>query len=334
MFMLYTDRIYGKIKITEPVILKLINCPSIQRLKGVDQSGYPDPWFSGSPRTRFEHSMGVFILLKKYNAPIEEQAAGLIHDVSHLVFSHAIDYVLGKKEQGKKLDYQDNIFEEFVRNSEIPKILKRYNFDLEYILNEKNFPLKENSLPDICADRIDYFLRDSFAFGKINKKILISFLKNLITIDKKHWAFKNYKVAKNFAERFMQFDDTYYSGELTAIMFATISKYLKYALIKKYVIEEDFYLTDREVLDKIFIHISRDTRLKVLFDRINNKTGYKIYREKPEEYDFHLFCKSRAVNPLCFYNGELKKVSDVDREFGKVLEKYLIPKEYYIWFEK
>ncbi|MBM3255849.1 MAG: HD domain-containing protein [Candidatus Moranbacteria bacterium] len=89
--MIYTDRIYGKIKITEPIILELINCPSIQRLKGIDQAGYSKPWFSGIPRTRFEHSMGVFILLKKYNACLEEQIAGLIHDASHLTFSHAKD---------------------------------------------------------------------------------------------------------------------------------------------------------------------------------------------------------------------------------------------------
>ena len=36
----YTDRIYGKVNIEEPVILELINSPALQRLKGIDQSGY------------------------------------------------------------------------------------------------------------------------------------------------------------------------------------------------------------------------------------------------------------------------------------------------------
>lgn len=328
--MIYSDRIYGKIKITEPVILELINSLSVQRLKGIDQAGYPKPWFPGNPRTRFEHSMGVFILLNKHDASLEEQVAGLIHDVSHLSFSHAIDYVLGEKDQGKRLDHQDNIFEDFVRNSEIPKVLEKFNFDLDYILNEKNFPLKENDLPDICADRIDYFLRDIFAFGMIDNKILKNYLDNLIAVDKKYWAFNNFKIAKKFAESFMLFDDKYYSGYPTAIMFATVSEYLNYSLKKKYVFKKDFYKTDREVLNKIYKHLDKDPQLKTLFNGMNNKINYKIYREEPKKYDNHLYCKSRAVDPLFITRGKLKRVSEIDEKFSKILKKYLKPKEYFI----
>jgi HD superfamily phosphohydrolase len=38
--MIYKDRVYGEVEITEPVILELINSPSLQRLTGVDQAGY------------------------------------------------------------------------------------------------------------------------------------------------------------------------------------------------------------------------------------------------------------------------------------------------------
>jgi len=332
--MIYTDRIYGKIKITEPIILELINCPSIQRLKGIDQAGYPKPWFPGSPRTRFEHSTGVFILLKKYNAPLEEKVAGLIHDVSHLSFSHAIDYVLGKKDQGKTLDYQDNIFQEFVRKSEIPKILAKHNFDLDYILEEKNFPLKENDLPDICADRIDYFLRDIYAFGLINQKFIKKIFDSLAVFKNKIWAFKNFETAKDFAKRFMQFDNNYYSGYPTAIMFSTIANYLKYSLEKNYVSKKDFYQTDKEVLNKISKYLDEDLQLKKLYAAMNNKIKFKVYRKKPKKFEHHLFCKSRAVDPLFVEKNKFIRVSDVDKKFGKALEKYLVPKEYFIRFFK
>ena len=53
-----------------------------------------------------------------------------------------------------------------MRTSEIPNILERYGFNLDYILDDKNFPLKERSLPDLCADRIDYaFNADGGAVG-------------------------------------------------------------------------------------------------------------------------------------------------------------------------
>ena len=151
--MKYIDRVYGNFEIKEPVILELINSKTIQRLKDIDQAGYFEPHFPGTAHSRFEHSIGVYLLLKMYKAPIEEQIAGIIHDVSHSAFSHCIDYVLGAG-SGKEHNHKDNIFDKFVRKSEIPEILKKHNLDLKYILDDENFPLKEKDLPDLCATEL------------------------------------------------------------------------------------------------------------------------------------------------------------------------------------
>ena len=142
--MIYQDRVYGQIKIEKPLILELINHPLMQRLKGVNQSGYYEPFLSKESYSRFEHSVGVYILLKKFDAPFREQVAGLIHDFSHSVFSHCIDYV----------------FSNYILSSDLPIIFKKYHLDIKFLLDEKNFPLKEKDLPDLCADRIDYTLRN------------------------------------------------------------------------------------------------------------------------------------------------------------------------------
>ena len=42
--MIITDAIHGTLEITEPVILELLNCSSLQRLKGIDQGGYTTPY--------------------------------------------------------------------------------------------------------------------------------------------------------------------------------------------------------------------------------------------------------------------------------------------------
>jgi hypothetical protein len=152
--MQYTDRVYGASEIVEPVILELIACPTLQRLKEIDQAGYLEPYFPGASHSRFEHSVGVYLLLKNYGAPLDEQIAGLIHDVSHSAFSHCIDYVLAEGDIEKQ-GHQDNVFDDFVRKSEIPSILEKYGFDISRVLDDANFPLKEKDLPDLCADRID-----------------------------------------------------------------------------------------------------------------------------------------------------------------------------------
>lgn len=327
--MKYEDKVYGTAEISEPAVLELIKAPSLQRLKGVDQIGYFEPHFPGTAHTRFEHSVGVFILLRKYNAPFEEQIAGLIHDASHPVFSHCIDYALDAGSE-KEHSYQDNIFESFVKNSEIPSILEKYNLDAEYILREDDFPLKERALPDLCADRIDYSLRTAIAIGELNRKGVDYFLNNLITKDNR-WVFKNFESAEKYAELFLKLNSVYYAGLPSALMFRTVGDCIRYALQKNYIAKDDLHTTDKQVLQKIKDNLDKDGKLQLLFARMENKIEFQ---NNPDDYDSRVFCKSRVVNPLCLDNDGMKRVSDINENWREVLKKELVPKEYFIKFKE
>ena len=48
-------------------------------------------------------------------------------------------------------------------NSEIPNILKRYGYNYKDILmNEEKWTILERKAPRLCADRVDYTLRDMY----------------------------------------------------------------------------------------------------------------------------------------------------------------------------
>jgi len=330
IFMQYKDPIYGKNEITEPVILDLLESFAMQRLKGIDQAGYFEPFFPGTVHSRLEHSLGVYLLLRRFDAKLSEQVSGLIHDVSHSAFSHCADYVFAEGSQ-KEQSHQDNIFDEHVRRSEIPVILKKYNLDLEYVLNDKNFPLKENNLPDICADRIDYSLRTIWHFRKYApehaekiKDILAS-----LTTKNAQWIFADYRSAQNFADLFFYANKYFYSNIESAIMFRTTGDYLKYALDKKYILKDDLYLTDMEVLDKINAYLNGDAMLKKLWERMNNQVGCV---NNFENYDAQVFCKSRVIDPMCYNDGKVMRVSEVNLDWKKVVEEEMRPKEYFLKF--
>ena len=324
--MKYQDRIFGEVEINEPVILDLIESPSMQRMKGIDQHGYFEPYFPGMTFKRFEHSVGVFILLKRFGASLEEQIAGLIHDVSHTVFSHVGDYIYGfEMNQG----FQDNYFEKFVKNSEIPKILEKYGIDYKYIINEKNFPLKERELPDLCADRIDYFLRAIKITTKTYSKEIDQFLNNLLIIDN-FWVFKDKNLAKEYALQYLEMYNWFWSGLISAVMFKTMEALLKYALDKKVITTDDLFTTEEKVWVKIRSAANQDPDLAHLLAMADNKIKYKDSTQ--EDYDFYCQIKPRIVNPLFLENKKLKRVSEIDHDFLKLKEKYSKPKEYYIKF--
>ncbi len=321
--MKYTDQIYGEIDIVDDVILDLINSKELQRLKGIDQSGYFEPYYPNTTYSRFEHSLGVYILLNIFNAPIEEQISGLIHDVSHSAFSHCIDYVLESGSQ-KEQNHQDNVFADFVKRTGIPQILQKHNLDLKYILDDNNFPLKERSIPELCADRIDYSLRTAVISGEI--KSANHFIQNIIIQDN-NWVFKDFAIAKEYAQLFWKINNRYYAGIESAVMFQTVGDYLRYALQKKYITKEDLYTTDKQVLNKISKH--KDPQLNKFFNKMNNKVRFE---NNPNNYDSHIFCKSRIVDPFCIDNNQIKRFSDIDTNWKELLIKELEPKEYFLKF--
>lgn len=325
--MIIKDRIYGKEKIIEPVIIDLINSKAIQRLKRIDQAGYFEPYKKGSSYSRFEHSVGCFLLLRRFGASIEEQIAGLIHDVSHSAFSHCIDYALDEGSQLKHT-YQDSIFIDFVKKTEIPKILKKYNFNPDYVLEEKNFPLQEVDVPDLCADRIDYSLRTNILFEGIDETEY--FLDHLKTINNK-WVFKDFKSAQKYRKMFSKINAKYFSGIDSARMLQTVGTWLRYSLSKKYISKKDLYSTDKEVLKKVKVNLKSDPELRLLFDRMNRKVDSN---NNISDYDVKVFCKSRVVDPLCLFKGKIKRVSEIDLRWGKNVKKELKPKEYFLKFDK
>lgn len=323
----YHDRIYGSIKIEEPVIIDLINTPSVQRLKAIDQAGYFEPHFPGSKHSRFDHSVGVYLLLRKFGAPLEEQVAGLIHDVSHSAFSHAIDYVLDEGSEHEH-NHQDNIFEKYVLESEIPGILEKHDLDVTYILNEENFPLLENNLPDICADRIDYSLRGLIMYQLTDITVVRRILNDLTVIDRQ-WVFNNQKMAKQYAELFCTLNKKCFSGINTAVMFRTLSDYLLHALEKGYIEKSDLYKNDSFVLNKINKHTLMDKELDNLWQRMNKGTGFK---NDPNNYNTRVICKSRIIDPLFIYDSQPYRVSELYPEWRKVVEEERRPKEYFIYY--
>jgi uncharacterized protein len=332
--MKYFDRVYGEFEIDEPVILNLVENYAIQRLKGIDQAGYypmwigPDDGISELDHSRFAHSMGVFLLLRQFNASIEEQIAGLIHDVSHSAFSHCIDYVLDVGSE-QEHNHQDNVFKEFFNKTELPEILNKYGIDPDYILDEDNFPLEERELPDLCADRIDYSLRTAVLFGELSDEDR-KYLLNNLTVENNYWLFKDYSSAERYAELFLELNTDYYAAIKSAIMFRTVGDCMRYALKKGYIIEEDLYKNDKFVLDKIRKFMKQDRKLESLFNRMNNNT---VVRNDPDNYDAAVFCKSRVVDPLFKSNGQLKRVSEGNPKWGEIIEQELRPKQYFLKFE-
>lgn len=335
LIMIFEDRVYGKKKIDDPLALEIIGSKYFQRLKGIDQGGWPPLWNKENYRmgefdhSRFAHSLGVYLLLENFGASREEKIAGLIHDVSHSAFSHTIDYVL-KQGSPEKQSHQDSFHEEYISKTDIPEIIRKHEMSLKYILDDGNFPLKEKELPDLCADRIDYSLRTAVLFHEISRKEAQDILGSLQIIGNE-WIFSSYQSARRYADLFERLNKIYYSGFPTAIMFQAVADYLKYALDREYIHEDDLYSTDRQVVEKINKSLESDKNLAIFWKRMNSK---KYFENNSEEYDVEVICKSRIIDPLCLCDNETKRVSEIDSNWKHVVLEESKPKRHYLKYIK
>ncbi len=329
--MIYQDDVYGRTEITEPVILEIIQSPALRRLDKIYQGGYG---YSLSLRqaTRFQHSVGVMLLLRKFGASLEEQLAGLIHDVSHSAFSHTIDYALKDIAAQKEQSHQDLIFSDYVRKqTQLPGIFKKYKIDLEQILDDTNWPLKEKDLPDLCADRIDYVLRDGYSVAseEINPA-KAQYLLDSLRAKNGQWFFTNQKTAQAFADYFSQINKIYYSGLATGVMFKIVGEGLRYLLANKLLSVDDLYVHDEHVIAKMKEIAAQDQIFQEHWQKMNNQ---QCYLNDSENYEHEVWVKSRAVDPLFFEGGNVRRLSEANPQWLAKFQEELKPKHYFLRYQ-
>ncbi|MDY0386387.1 MAG: HD domain-containing protein [Methanolobus sp.] len=175
----------------------LLSTRHVQRLRHIRQLGLVDHVYPGANHTRFEHSIGTMHMASVIgqSLSLEEEdirkirLAGLLHDVGHSAFSHAVESVLKRNPllqpaiEGKKI-----IKHEAFSKDIISRLLPQDNYIARHVESEfatdpfhffdeiskiATGDAQSISKPylaqiiagDMDADRIDFLLRDSYHTG-------------------------------------------------------------------------------------------------------------------------------------------------------------------------
>ncbi|MBC5635303.1 HD domain-containing protein [Ornithinibacillus sp. BX22] len=308
--MIIYDEIYGEFEV-DGVLEELILSKPVQRLKGIHQGGasylVKEEW----DETRFSHSVGVMLLIRKLGGSIEEQIAGLLHDVSHTAFSHVIDFVFENKEE----DYHEKIYSSVVENSEIPNILMKHGYHYEdLLLDETKWTLLEQPAPELCADRVDYTLRDMYAYGNITLEEVNRFLDNVVVVEGKMYL-QNIEIAEWFVETYYKEVIDFFMDPLNIYGYDILAKALKRSLEKNIINLDDFLGTDEDVIKKI--KLSEDQDVLQFMRRLHFNVKVK---EDRQHYDIHRKNKVRMIDPSIYMNGELipsSELSESVRNMGR-----------------
>ena len=238
------DFLYGKMELPA-VFSDLLNTDALKRLAGVHQSG---AIFLVNPdicHSRLEHAIGVTMLIRQLGGSELEQIAGLLHDVSHTAFSHVGDYVFDNTDE----DYHEKVFAEILCKSEVPNVLLKHGYNISEILHG-TFDILEQPLPALCADRLDYTLRDGVHGGVISRQRAREFLKSIVLNEGKI-AVNLESEADWINEAFEKLNNEMFKLPLHLYANGKMAELIKRFLNKGLLTESDLFKTDTLLLNKI-----------------------------------------------------------------------------------
>lgn len=308
--MIISDVLYGEFKVGQ-VVKELILSKPVQRLKGIHQNGASYLMNEKWNVTRFDHSVGVMLLVKKLGGSVEEQIAGLLHDVSHTAFSHVIDYVFHNEGES----YHEEIFSSVVKNSEIPAILSKYGYNYEDILlDDSKWTLLERSAPELCADRVDYTLRDMYIYGYISLEEVHRFLADIIAVDGK-MVLQNIEIAEWFAETYYKEVIDFFMKPMNIYGNDMLAKTLKLALHKTIIHADDFLLEDDALISKL--QQCSDPEVHALLSKVHPNVKVK---EDRNNYDLYQKNKVRLIDPPLLHEGKVVSSSVVSENIKRMSE--------------
>ncbi len=303
-----SDRVYGKEEITEPVLLELMRTGAMQRLKGISQYGMPDDYYHRKGFSRYEHSVGVLILLRRLGADLKEQVAGLLHDVSHTAFSHVVDWVVGDPSVE---DYQDNLLLETLKQDELSSLLKKYDFDLYEIADLEIFSLLEQPAPKLCADRIDYVLREVALEGDSVEEIVddLRYYNGEI-------VFNSLELAEKFGLLYSLCQKDHWAGDQAKARYHVLSYLLKQAFDRGILSVEDLHRRqDKDILS--FLHE---------VDHEGIKEGLKLLqdgltvRSASSDEGVLIKKKFRYIDPDVIVEGDVRPLSALSHSYSELLK--------------
>ncbi len=310
----YHDRIYGAAEITAPVLLDLMNSRAALRLRGVLQHGVTALLHITSPTTRFEHSVGVMLLTQRLGAPLKEQIAALLHDVSHTAFSHVIDFVFGGH---ARQSYHEEKKAEHLATTDLPSILAQHGYDWRDFVDEEAYPLLEQPAPALCADRLDYFLRDSRDLGLATAREVSNVLAHLVA-HQGQIAVDDLATARWMADTYLAADRASWANFREVGLYELTARALRTALAHGVIHETDLWSTDEVLWQKLRAH--GDSTLQQQMRLISPQTRFVRDEVTP---DFRVRAKQRTIDPHVLHEGKLFQLSELDEEFARRRKQYL-----------
>lgn len=334
---------------------KYIKLPLLQRLKeigllcGTDWTPlYKNRFFY----SRLDHSVGVALIIWNFTRDKAQTIAGLLHDVSTPVFSHVSDF---RKGDALTQTATESPNAELIKNDvDLLRLLKEDSICVEKVCDYHIYPIADNEIPCLSADRLEYMfpsgaaLEGSWSLDEIEetyKDISVLMLQG----GQAELGFNTLEIAENYCRKFCMTGHVLQLNEnkLTLQLLGTI---MNLAVEQNVLDEKDFMnLSEKDLLNKledkiVTIGTGFEDKIVTMGTGFQEKPSqniiylYRLYKTfrtmtKIEHTQFSLSpashfsvslnVKQRYINPLVNYHGKIHRLSEVSQKSADIIKDFL-----------
>ena len=274
--------------------------------------------FNYEDHSSLDHSIAVALIIWNFTHDKKQTLSGLFHDIATPAFKHCIDFLNGDY---MNQESTEELTKTLIKDSkEIMRLLERDNITIEEVCDYHIYPIADNDIPMLSADRLEYSLSNDLIVFKTNILEEIREIYNDIEIQINEngineLGFKTKKIARQFVKNTSRLS-VVYRDDSTRFYMQAIADILRKVSEDGLINKIDLY----ELKESEVINIIKKSNYSEAFEGLINAT--KVYTSTEESKDVYYVkhgAKVRYIDPL--YNG--KRMSKECKFAQKMIEKNL-----------
>ncbi len=332
---LFTASSYHSILCSDfpPFLHDYLQLPLLTRLKGVGLlcgTDWTELFHNQFFYSRFDHSLGVALIVWNFTHDKKQTLAGLLHDVSTRAFSHVTDFRNGDAlTQESSEDINASLID---NDKELSLLLKRDGLTPNDVDDYHRYPVADNPCPGLSADRLEYMypsgaaLCGQWTIDEVRKNYShVCLLVN--EQGQPELGFDDEEAALDYTKRFTNIALLLQHNE-DKIAMQLLADVVSRAIKCSFICEDDlFSLTEQELIERFDSFASQ--KKDIVFTRLHKtfrtmKEVKHTQRALDGHYCVSLAVKKRYVIPLVKQkDGSALRISDCNGDAKKIISDFL-----------
>lgn len=320
---------------------KYYELPMLQRLKNVGLLCGTDwtPLYKNRfYYSRFDHSVGVALIIWHFTHDIAQTISGLLHDVSTPVFSHVSDF---RKGDALTQTETEGTNESIIRSDRnLDALLAVDGLRVEQVEDYHKYPIADNEIPQLSSDRLEYMFPSGMALdGSWDLTSVRRAYEDLEVLRNEaglpELGFKTLEIAEDYTRRFCMIGHILQLNE-NKLTLHLLGKIMNLAVEEGILSEADFMTkAEAEIIGILDKELSQNPKA---FSKERSKLArlYKTFRtmtkiehtqtplDENEYFCINLKVKQRYINPLVKINNSCTRIREVSSQAKKIIEDFLL----------